>query len=126
LIEKIENALGALTTSGRHLAVHFIDVDRFKEVNDTLGHDGGDFLLKTIAERLRAVTRRDDAARLGGDEFVVVQVDVKDKKDAEEFAQRLVLSLGAPIHISESTIVSTVSVGVAMAPADGDKPERLL
>jgi diguanylate cyclase (GGDEF)-like protein len=127
LVEKLENALGVLTAGGRHLAVHFIDVDHFKDINDTLGHDGGDFLLKTIADRLRAVTRRDDvAARLGGDEFVVVQVDVKDKIDAREFAQRLVASLRAPLQFGESAIVPTFSVGVALAPADGSKPERLL
>ena len=127
LVDKLKNALNALATDGRHLAVHFLDVDHFKDVNDSLGHDGGDFLLKAIAERLRAATRRDDvAARLGGDEFVVVQVDVKDKEAAEEFAQRLVSSLGAPLHFAETTILPTFSVGVALAPADGSNPERLL
>ena len=77
MIEKLEKALAVLPVRGGSLAVHFIDLDRFKEVNDTLGHDGGDFLLKTVAERLRAAIRVDDVvARLGGDEFVVVQTGV--------------------------------------------------
>jgi PAS domain S-box-containing protein len=80
LVEKLEDALAVLPSRGGSVAVHFIDLDRFKNVNDTLGHDGGDFLLKTVAERLRSVTRVDDVvARLGGDEFVVVQTGVSDK-----------------------------------------------
>ena len=80
------------------LAVHFIDLDRFKEVNDTLGHDGGDFLLKTVAERLRVITRVDDViARLGGDEFIVVQTGISGKSQAEEFANRLASAVKAPM-----------------------------
>jgi diguanylate cyclase (GGDEF)-like protein len=127
LIEKLENALAVLPSRGGCLAVHFIDLDRFKEVNDTLGHDGGDFLLKTIAERLRAAIRVGDlAARLGGDEFIVVQTGISDKTQAEAFARRLTAALIAPIKFGENEIVATASVGVALAPSDGADPERLL
>jgi diguanylate cyclase (GGDEF)-like protein len=127
LIEKLENALAVLPLRGGCLAVHFIDLDHFKEVNDTLGHDGGDFLLKTVAERLRAVTRADDiVARLGGDEFVVVQTDIDRKGQVEDFARRLTSAVTAPMKLKEQEIVATVSVGVALAPADGTDPERLL
>ncbi|HEX7561811.1 MAG TPA: EAL domain-containing protein [Bradyrhizobium sp.] len=127
LIEKLENALAILPLRGGCLAVHFIDLDHFKEVNDSLGHDGGDFLLKTVAERLRAITRAGDiVARLGGDEFVVVQTDVNGKDQVEDFAQRLASAVSAPMKLKEQEIVATVSVGVALAPADGTNPERLL
>jgi diguanylate cyclase (GGDEF)-like protein len=127
LIEKLENALAILPLRSGRLAVHFIDLDHFKEVNDTLGHDGGDFLLKTVAERLRAVTRAEDiVARLGGDEFVVVQTDIKCKDQVEDFARRLTSAVTAPMKLKEHEIVATVSVGVALAPADGTDPERLL
>lgn len=127
LIEKLDEALAALPFLGGGLAVHFIDLDRFKEVNDTLGHDGGDFLLKTVAERLREITRSDDVmARIGGDEFVVVQTRVKSKDDAEDFARRLTSVQAAPVHFNDQEIVSTMSVGIALAPADGTTPERLL
>jgi diguanylate cyclase (GGDEF)-like protein len=127
LIEKLENALAILPLRGGCLAVHFIDLDHFKEVNDSLGHDGGDFLLKTVAERLRAITRAGDiVARLGGDEFVVVQTDIDGKDQVEDFAQRLASAVSAPMKLKEQEIVATVSVGVALAPADGTSPERLL
>jgi diguanylate cyclase (GGDEF)-like protein len=127
LVEKLENALAVLPLRGGSIAVHFIDLDRFKSVNDTLGHDGGDFLLKTVAERLRSVTRVDDVvARLGGDEFVVVQTKVNGKDQAEEFARRLASAVTAPVKFREQVIVATMSVGVALAPADGTNPERLL
>lgn len=127
LVEKLETALAALPSRGGFLAVHFIDLDHFKDVNDTLGHDGGDFLLKTVAERLRAVTRVDDlAGRLGGDEFVVVQSGISCKDDAQNFARRLTSAVTAPMIFREQEIVATISVGVALAPTDGSKPERLL
>jgi diguanylate cyclase (GGDEF)-like protein len=127
LIEQMEKTLAVLPVRGGSLAVHFIDLDRFKEVNDAFGHDGGDSLLKTAAERLRAVIRVDDvAARLGGDEFVVVQSGVADKDQAEDFAQRIILALTAPIQFKEHEMLTTVSIGVALAPKDGNSPERLL
>ena len=127
LVEKLQNALTALPSRGGGIAVHFIDLDRFKSVNDTLGHDGGDFLLRTVAERLRSVIRIDDTvARLGGDEFVVVQTGVSDRDQVKEFARRLTSAVTAPMKLREQAIVATVSVGVAVAPADGSNPERLL
>jgi diguanylate cyclase (GGDEF)-like protein len=127
LIVKLEAALAAIPLQRAGLAVHFIDLDRFKEVNDTLGHDGGDFLLKTIAERLRLIIRLDDvAARIGGDEFIVVQTGVSDKSQAEEFASRIAAAVIVPMKFKEQDIFTTASIGIALAPTDGAEPERLL
>ena len=127
LIEKLNEALASAGSQHDGVAVHFIDLDRFKRVNDTLGHDGGDSLLKVVAERLRAIVRADDVvARLGGDEFVIVQIDVENKAQTEGLAQRLIEITTAPIELKEQTINATVSVGIALAPADGLNPERLL
>ncbi len=127
LVEKMDKAFATLPLRDGWFAVHFMDLDRFKEVNDHLGHDGGDFLLKTVAERLRVVTRIDDVvARLGGDEFVVIQSHVGGKDEVERFADRLTSALTAPVQFNENTIVPAISVGIALAPADGSNPERLL
>jgi len=127
LIEKLNEALASAGSQHDGVAVHFIDLDRFKRVNDTLGHDGGDSLLKVVAERLRAIVRADDiVARLGGDEFVIVQIDVENNTQAEGLARRLIEITTAPIELKEQTINATVSVGIALAPADGLNPERLL
>jgi diguanylate cyclase (GGDEF)-like protein/PAS domain S-box-containing protein len=127
LVEKLEKILAVLPLKGGSIAVHFVDLDRFKTVNDTFGHDGGDFLLKTVAERLLSVTRVDDVvARLGGDEFVVVQTGVGDKDQAEDLGHRLTAAMTAPTELREQSMIATVSIGVALAPADGNDPERLL
>jgi diguanylate cyclase (GGDEF)-like protein len=127
LMEKLDTSLAALSSVGGCLAIHFLDIDRFKAINDSLGHDGGDFLLKTVSERLRAVTRPDGViARLGGDEFIVVQPNVLDKTEAEAFARRLALAIAAPMRFNDHEIVTSVSIGVAIAPADGKYSERLL
>ena len=127
LVKKLEKVLAVLPLKGGSVAVHFIDLDRFKNVNDTLGHDGGDFLLKTAAERLRSVTRVGDVvARLGGDEFVVIQIGVSSKDQAEDLASRITSAVTAPMKFREQSIIATVSLGVALAPEDGHDPERLL
>jgi diguanylate cyclase (GGDEF)-like protein len=127
LIERLDAALAVLPSTGGIVAVHFIDIDRFKEVNDTLGHDGGDFLLTTIAKRLQEMTRIEDlVARLGGDEFLVVQTGVSDKKEVEAFAQRIASILSAPLIFKEQELIQRVTIGVALAPTDGTTSERLI
>jgi len=127
LIERLEAALSALRSGGTAIAVHYIDIDHFKHVNDTLGHDGGDCLLGTIGERLRALTRIEDmVARLGGDEFVVVQSNLTGKSQASDFAARIVAALGAPIVFNEQEIRASFTIGIAVAPADGTTSDRLL
>jgi len=127
LVERLDNALAVLPVSGGHVAVHFFDIDRFKEVNDTLGHDGGDFLLSTFGQRLNALTRAEDlVARLGGDEFVVVQTGVSGKEQAEAFARRVASVLSETMNFKGQVIKANVTVGVALAPDDGKTSERLL
>lgn len=127
LVERLDAALAILPSTGCVIAVHFIDLDHFKQVNDTLGHDGGDFLLTTIGQRLRAVARMEDmVARLGGDEFVVVHSNITDETQAQAFAQRISSALSAPTYFKEQEIRPGVTVGVALAPADGNSPEQIL
>ncbi|MFC7697112.1 putative bifunctional diguanylate cyclase/phosphodiesterase [Bradyrhizobium sp. GCM10028915] len=127
LIEKLESAIARLPMRGGSLAVHFIDIDRFKEVNDSLGHDGGDFLLKSIAKRLRAAARIDDVvARLGGDEFVVVQSGIAGKAQAESFASHLAAAVNATVKFKQHEILTTASIGVALATGEDTTAERLL
>jgi diguanylate cyclase (GGDEF)-like protein len=125
--EQLEHTLARLHR-GEQAAVLSIDLDRFKHVNDTLGHPVGDELLIAVAQRLRECTREGDTiARLGGDEFVIVQV-ATDLQPAETIAlaSRIVDVIGEPFEIGGSLIVVGASVGIAMAPADGADPDQLL
>jgi diguanylate cyclase (GGDEF)-like protein len=127
LIEELNAALSRLAAAGGMIAVHFIDIDHFKNVNDTLGHDGGDSLLSSIGERLRRLARIEDTvARLGGDEFVVVQTAVGDKAQVETFARRISSALAAPVSFKEQEIRATYTIGIALAPTDGTASESLL
>ncbi len=127
LIERLDSAMTALPSSGGQIALYFVDLDRFKEVNDTLGHDGGGVLLGKITRPEPALTRIEDlVARHGGDEFVVVQTGVRSKEDAEVFAQRIAIVLGEPMYFHEHKISANVTIGIALAPSDGKTSERLL
>ena len=127
LIERLENTLALLPSLGTQLAVHFVDLDHFKDVNDSLGHDCGDFLLRNTAARLKSIVRVDDVvARLGGDEFVVLQAHVVSKVQAQHFADRIITTLSQPLQFGSHQLRVEVTVGIAMAPQDGNTAERVL
>jgi diguanylate cyclase (GGDEF)-like protein len=108
-------------------AIHFIDLDEFKQVNDTLGHPGGDQLLCAAARRLRELVRDTDIiARFGGDEFVVLQYPLGSQKDAAALAERVVESLAVPFDVNGNKVVIGGSVGIALAPRDGVDADHLL
>ena len=109
------------------LVVMFLDLDRFKIVNDTLGHSLGDELLRVIAGRLRSVLREGDTiARMGGDEFTVLLSDLKQDSDAPRIAQKLLDTVAQPLRVEGHELYLTTSIGIAVYPNDGDTAELLL
>ncbi|MGE0610865.1 MAG: putative bifunctional diguanylate cyclase/phosphodiesterase, partial [Hyphomicrobiales bacterium] len=112
---------------GREVAVHFLDLDRFKTINDTLGHHVGDILLKAVAKRLgNCVKCGDMIARIGGDEFAIVQKDIRDREGAVALANRICATVNAPYDLDGHVLVADVSVGIAITPDDGREPGELL
>ena len=109
------------------LVVMFLDLDRFKIVNDTLGHSLGDELLRVVAERLRSQLREGDTiARMGGDEFTVLLSDLRDPEDAAKIAQKLLDTVAQPVRVEGHELYVTTSIGIALFPNDGDTAELLL
>ncbi len=112
---------------GRRFAVHYLDLDCFKSVNDTLGHSIGDYLLQIVAERLRRVVRTCDVvARLGGDEFAVLQMDVSDEGSAYRVAAKLQHALGQSYSIGGHRLQASATIGTVLSPDHGSDPEGLL
>ena len=108
-------------------AVLCLDLDEFKNVNDTLGHPVGDALLRAVAARLRTCVREaDTVARLGGDEFAVLQIDIDRPEDAGALAQRIIEVLNEPFDLGGHQVVIGSSIGIAMAPHDGRSAEQLM
>ncbi len=120
----------ALANARRHdngVALLFVDLDGFKPINDTLGHDAGDELLRQVATRLNECVRESDTVgRYGGDEFTVLLGDLDDRKDAEVVAEKILQSLSEPFSVEYHTVGIGCSIGVAVFPEHGGSPESLI
>ena len=126
LNERLEQALTHIERD-EIVAVHLLDLDNFKTVNDTLGHGAGDKLLKQVADRLRGVVRDTDTiARMGGDEFAIVQSEITQPGDATALAYRAIEAVGNPYEIDGREMVIGTSVGIAVGPADGATSDQLM
>lgn len=127
LRERFQSAIAEATRKGYLLAVHFLDLDGFKAVNDRYGHPSGDALLEQVAHRLESIMRAGDTvARLGGDEFVMLQGGILHEDEARMFAHRIIRKLSVPYDIDGSTMSVSASVGIATAPQQGIELEGLL
>jgi diguanylate cyclase (GGDEF)-like protein/PAS domain S-box-containing protein len=125
--DRLAEALAYAKRDGHLVALHLIDLDRFKSINDTLGHHIGDLLLKEVAKRIKSQVRATDlAARLGGDEFVVIQTHLAEPAAAGILAGKLVEELGRPYVLEDQQGQCGASIGVAVFPGDAENPEDLI
>jgi len=126
--DRLELALARLRRRQTRLAVIFIDLDGFKQVNDSRGHEIGDRVLAVVAERLRRVVRPSDTlARFGGDEFTVLSEGLAEERDATEIADRLFRAVGEPVQLDdESDVRVRASIGIALAAGPDDRPEAII
>ncbi len=125
--ERLKHAIAHAERAERRVAVMFVDLDRFKLINDTMGHGVGDHALKIIAQRLKeAIRETDTVARLGGDEFTVIIEDIEDIRHVAQIAQSLLNVVGHLIDTHAQTVVVTPSIGISIYPDDGTDPQQLL
>lgn len=127
LLDRLEHALARAARRNTALAVLFLDLDNFKVVNDTLGHDAGDRLLSQVALRLVSCLRAGDtAARLGGDEFTVLLEDLADGNEATAIAERIQRAFEAPISVAGNDFLVTASIGIVVSRGGAERPDELL
>ncbi len=124
--EELDHALKQLEP-GTGFALHWLDLDHFKQINDRLGHPTGDALLKSVAKRLRDTVREQDlVARLGGDEFAIIQAGATTQLEAKELTQRLLAAVNGPHHVPGHEIEIGASIGIVLAPEQGTGAEELM
>jgi diguanylate cyclase (GGDEF)-like protein len=126
-MDRLILALAQSSRSNQKLAVFFLDLDRFKDINDSLGHSTGDGLLKAVAERIRRCIREGDTvARFGGDEFTLLIPKIDHVEDAAKIAQKILETLKIPFSIQDHELFVTTSIGISVHPGDGSDPETLV
>jgi diguanylate cyclase (GGDEF)-like protein/PAS domain S-box-containing protein len=127
LMDRLEQLMSASDREPRYVVVMFQDLDRFKSVNDSLGHDVGDELLKVVAVKLLGQVRQSDTvARLGGDEFVIVLDNPANREEVAQIAARIVASINEPMAFRGKPVTVGTSIGIAVYPDDGDTPAQLI
>src|SRR5438105_12668941 len=126
-MDRLIMSVAQASRSNQKLAVFFLDLDRFKDINDSLGHSTGDGLLKAVAERIhRCIREGDTVARLGGDEFTLLIPRIDHVEDAAKIAQKIIETLKIPFSILDHELFVTTSVGISVYPDDGTDPETLV
>lgn len=127
LARELDKAISRAKRSKTKVAIMFLDLDNFKQINDTLGHSFGDKVLKKVAHRFQSCIREEDIlSRQGGDEFLVVLEQLSDVKEAAIVAQKLISSLSKPLYVSSHEFYLGVSIGISIFPDDGPDPEMLI
>jgi diguanylate cyclase len=127
LIERLEESIAHAKRSHEQMALMFLDMDRFKSINDTLGHDVGDGLLQQISARINSAVRESDiVARLGGDEFVVLMQGMSSYADAGRVAKKIAEATTPSFEVGVHKIKTSVSIGISLFPEDGDTPQKLM
>lgn len=125
--DRLEQGTINARRSGEAVGVLFIDLDRFKNINDSLGHHVGDLLLKEVAQRMSACLRGGDTiARLGGDEFVIALEHLRKAEDAANVAEKIIRSLARPVEVAGNTLNTSCSIGISIFPEDGDDASTLM
>ena len=125
--DRLEHEVRKAHRFGSEVALLFVDLDRFKQVNDLLGHDAGDQLLKQAGERLSACVRESDTvARPGGDEFTIILTELNDQTHVERIAQKVIAALVRPFHLNGEVVHMSASIGITLYPNDASEPEELI
>ncbi len=124
---RLEQSLQLAKRHGTHLALLFLDLDRFKFINDSFGHDSGDLLLKEIASRIRnCVREQDTVARLGGDEFIILLSEINHEQEAANLADKILRAIHQPVSLDRRDITTSASIGISLFPRDASTPTELI
>ncbi|WP_455219684.1 putative bifunctional diguanylate cyclase/phosphodiesterase, partial [Kaarinaea lacus] len=125
--EQLEESINRCIRSGHQFALMFVDLDRFKIINDSMGHDAGDQLIRITGERLSGLIRDNDTLfRWGGDEFTIILEDIEDPESVASIAERIIIGMTGPIAIGKQEIIITTSIGIAVYPGDSNTSEALI